>query len=233
MGSAVSQPLPLEVIGVVRDVKNTLGGEPMPPYYTLNQNGTHLFVRTSVEPAGLMDVLRREIEAADPSEIEAADPSEIEAVDPSEIEVTQIRTVEQVVVELGADSRFRALLVALFAVMATGITCLGLFGVLTYAVAQRTRELGIRMTLGAARSDIAGLVLSQGARLAGLGVVVGLVLVFWVTRYLWCLLLGAVPMDPTTLVGVTVLIFSLALVAAYLPARRAMGVDPIMALRHG
>ena len=125
------------------------------------------------------------------------------------------------------------MLVVFFAVVATGITCLGLFGVLAYAVAQRTRELGIRMALGAARSDIAGLVLRQGVRMTGLGVVVGLALVFWLTRYISSLLFGVVPLDPTTLVGVGVLIFALALVASYLPARRAMSVDPIESLREG
>ena len=109
--------------------------------------------------------------------------------------------MEQFFAERSADSRFRALLVVFFAVMATGITCLGLFGVLAYVVALRTRELGIRMTLGAARSDIAGLVLGQGARMTGLGVVVGLGLVFWLTRYISSLLFGVVPLDPTTLVG--------------------------------
>lgn len=209
-------PVPLEVIGVVRDVRNTLAREPMPAYYTLGPHGKNLFVRTSVDPAGLMDVLRRGIEA----------------VDPNEIEVTQIRTVEQIVAERSADSRFRALMVVLFAVMATGIACLGLFGVLTYAVTQRTRELGIRMALGAGNSQIAGLVLSQGARMAGLGIAVGFVLVFGVTRYVSSLLFGVAPLDPMTLVGVAALIFALALVAAYLPARRATRVDPIEALRH-
>ena len=189
----------------------------MPTAYDLNPNGTNLFVRTSVDPAGLAQVLRHEIEAADPNEIK----------------VLQIRTMEQIVAERSADSRFRALLVVLFAILATGITCLGLFGVLTYAVAQRTRELGIRMALGAGNSHIAGLVLSQGARMVGLGVALGFVLVYSVTRYISSLLFGIVPLDPMTLVGVAALVFALALLAAYLPARRAMRTDPIEALRQG
>lgn len=115
--------------------------------------------------------------------------------------------------------------------MATGLTCLGLFGVLSYAVTQRTRELGIRMALGADRTEIARLVIGQAAGMAGLGIAVGFVLVFWVTRYVSSLLFGVVPMDLKTLVGVAALIFGLALVAGYLPARRAMRVDPIDALR--
>ena len=209
-------PVPLEVIGVVADVRNTLRGEPVPTYYQPSAVGGSLFVRTSMEPAVTAEVLRREIEA----------------VDPSEIEVTRFRTVGQLVAERSADSRFRALLVVLFAVVATGITCLGLFGVLTYAVAQRTSEFGLRMALGADRPKIAGLVLNQGARMAGLGVAWGFVLVVWLTRYLSSLLFGVEPLDPTTLIGVSGLIFGLALLAMYLPARRAMRVDPITALRH-
>ncbi len=209
-------PFPFEVIGVVRDVRNTLGGEPLPGYYRLNPHGTDLFVRTSVDPTELAGVLRREIEG----------------VDPGEIEVTRIRTLEQIVAERSADSRFRALMVVFFAVMATGITCLGLFGVLTFAMAQRTRELGIRVTLGAERADIGALVLGQGARVAGLGVALGLALVFWLTRYISSLLFGVAPLDLFTLLGGAALIFGLALLAAYLPARHAMGVDPMEALRH-
>ncbi len=204
-----------EVIGVAQDVQMTLGDEPLPAYYVENPYGENLYVRTSVEPEAMLEVLRREIVA----------------VDPNEIEVTQIRTIDQMVTEQSADSRFRAMLVVLFAVLATGITCLGLFGVLAYAVTQRTRELGIRMALGAGNSQIAGLVLGQGARMVGLGVALGFVLVFWVTRYVSSLLFGVAPLDPLTLAGVAALIFAVALLAAYLPARRAMRVDPIEALR--
>jgi hypothetical protein len=206
---------PWQVIGVVADVRSTLEREPKPTWYTPNPAGKVLLVRTSLDPASLGQVLRQEIEA----------------VDPSEIEVLEIRTTEQIVAELGADSRFRAQLVILFAVLATGITCLGLFGVLTYAVAQRTHELGIRMALGAGNAQIAGLVLSQGARMVGLGVALGFALVVWLTRYISSLLFGVAPLDPMTLAGVAALIFALALVATYLPARRAMGVDPIAAMR--
>ena len=94
-------------------------------YWGPNPGGVDLFVRTSVDPAGLAQVLRHEIEA----------------VDPNEIKVLQIRTMEQIVAERGADSRFRALMVILFAVLATGITCLGLFGVLTYALRRTARRL--------------------------------------------------------------------------------------------
>jgi len=206
---------PWQVIGVVADTRSTLEREPRPLWYTAHPGGNVLLVRTSLDPASLGQVLRHEIEA----------------VDPNEIEVLEIRTMEQIVAERSADSRFRALLVVFFAVMATGITVLGLFGVLTYAVAQRTHELGIRMALGAGNSQIAGLVLSQGARMVGLGVALGFALVVWLTRYISSLLFGVAPLDPMTLAGVAALIFALALVATYLPARRAMGVDPIAAMR--
>jgi len=206
----------LEVVGVVADLRQTLEREPIPSFYGPTRAGPILHVSTSVDPAGLVDVLRREIEA----------------VDPNEIKVREIRTGEQIIAEQSADSRFRAQLIVFFAVMATGITCLGLFGVLTYAMAQRTRELGIRVALGAARSDIAGLVLGQGARMAGLGIALGLVLASLLARYVSSLLFGIAPLDPATLMGVSGLIFALALLAAYLPARRAMSVDPVETLQH-
>jgi hypothetical protein len=212
-------PQPREVIGVVADASMALGQQGTPsiyvPFFPLSSN---LFIRTAaVDPAGSLAVLRREIDA----------------IDPNEFQVERIVTMEQFFAEGSEDSRFRAMLVVFFAVVATGITCLGLFGVLAYVVALRTRELGIRMTLGAARSDIAGLVLRQGVRMTGLGVVLGLVLVFFSTRYISSLLFGVAPLDLTTLVGVAALIFALALVASYLPARRAMSVDPIESLREG
>ncbi len=210
-------PWPHEVIGVVADFRDRLEHDPTPEVYVRNAGGGTFFVRAAVDPAGLAQVLRREIEDEGMGDIE----------------VLEIRTVEQIIAERSADSRFRALLIVFFAAMATGITCLGLFGVLTYAVAQRTRELGIRVALGAGNSHIAGLVLSQGARMVGLGVALGLVLVFWLTRYISNLLFGVVPLDPMTLAGGAALIFALALFAAYLPARRAMRVDPIEALRQG
>jgi len=210
-------PSPLKVVGVVTDVRGRLEGESGPTYYTLNVEwGTRLFVRTSVEPSGMAEVLRREIEAVD-----------------SEITVLRVRTIDEIVSELSADSRFRALMVVSYAVMATLITCFGLFGVLTFAMAQRTREIGVRVTLGAAPRDIARLVLGQGARLAGVGIGVGLLLVVWMTRFVSSLLYGVVALDPLTLAAATALIFGLALFAAYLPARIAMRVHPIEALRQG
>jgi putative ABC transport system permease protein len=123
-------------------------------------------------------------------------------------------------------------IVALFALTALLLAGLGIYGVISYIVSERTHEMGIRLVLGAKRSDVLRLVLGQGARLALIGVVVGLVAAAGLTRLMRTMLFGVSAVDPLTFAAVTILFCVVALAACYIPARRAMRVDPIVALRH-
>jgi len=131
-----------------------------------------------------------------------------------------------------ADRRFLLLLVGLFAAAALVLAAVGLYGVVAFFVTHRTQEIGIRMAIGAQRSDVLCLVLGEGARLAAFGVVIGIVVSFAFTRLLSSLLFGISATDPFTFAGVAVLLSLVALAAAYIPARRAMRVDPVTALRY-
>jgi predicted permease len=131
-----------------------------------------------------------------------------------------------------ADRRFLLLLVGLFAAAALALAAVGIYGVVAFSVARRTQEIGIRMAIGARRSDVLRLVLSEGARMAALGVVIGIGASLAITRLISTLLFGISAIDAFTFVGVAVFLSLVALAASYVPARRAMRVDPMTALRH-
>jgi ABC-type antimicrobial peptide transport system permease subunit len=128
-------------------------------------------------------------------------------------------------------SRAAALVTSIFCLLGLGLASLGLYGILAYTVGQRTREIGIRMALGAGRGSVRGMVLRDGARLAGLGLTVGFLIALAVTRMLRGLLHGLSPTDPVTFGGIAIILIAVALTASYLPARRATRTDPIEALR--
>jgi putative ABC transport system permease protein len=130
-----------------------------------------------------------------------------------------------------AVPRFHATLLGAFAALAMLLAAVGIYGLLAYTVAQRTREIGVRMALGASRRGILALVIGQGAVLAGIGVAAGLAGAFASTRYLSSLLFGITPLDPATFVAVALVFAAVALFASYVPARRATRVDPLVALR--
>ena len=119
-----------------------------------------------------------------------------------------------------------------FAMIALVLAAVGVYGVISYAVSQRTQEIGVRVALGAQRSDVVRLIVTQGARLGGIGVAIGLVGALLVTRFLRTLLFGVSPFDVPSFVGVSLLLTGIALVASYVPARRAAKVDPVEALRY-
>ncbi len=212
------------VVGVVADVRQmgmdtAVKAEMYLPY---RQMTTHSFfaprdlvVRTSVDPMSVVTAARREIHAVDPDQ-----------------PVSNIRTMEGVLDEEIGQRRLGMTLVAIFAGLALLLATLGIYGVLSYFVVQHTQEIGVRQALGAQRRDILGLVMRKGMVLASIGVAIGLAAAFALTRLMSSLLYEISAVDPVTFVAVAAMLMLIALLACYLPARRAMKVDPIVALRY-
>jgi putative ABC transport system permease protein len=140
--------------------------------------------------------------------------------------------MNDIVSESVAPRRFSMMLLTVFAVVALLLASIGIYGMLSYAVAQRTREIGLRMTLGAQRIDVLRMVIGQGMKLAVVGVVLGLVASFALTRTMKTLLFGVSTTEPLIFVGIAVLLAIVALLACWIPARRATKVDPLVALRY-
>ena len=150
----------------------------------------------------------------------------------SKLPVFNVRTMQQVIVDSSTDTRFEAQLLGIFAGLALLLAAVGIYGVMSYLVAQRTQELGIRMALGAQPLDVLRLVLERGVVLTIAGLAIGLVAAFAITRLLSKLLFGVSATDPLTFLGVAVLLGAVALAACYIPARRATRIDPLVALRY-
>jgi predicted permease len=146
--------------------------------------------------------------------------------------ISEVVTMDGVVAEANAQPRFEMLLLAVFAAVALTLAAVGIYGVMSYSVTRRTHEIGVRMSLGASRWQVLLLVLRQGLTLAGIGLGIGLIGALLLSRLMAGLLFGVHPTDPITYIGVGGLLLVVALVAAYIPARRAMRVDPIVALRY-
>jgi putative ABC transport system permease protein len=169
--------------------------------------------------------------SGDPLPVAAAVRQVVWSVDKDQ-PVSNIRTMEQVVVGAVSRERFQMLLLALFATLALVLACVGLYGVISYAVVQRTHEIGVRMALGARPGDVLRLVIQQGMVLTLFGLVVGVAIAFAVTRVMAEMLFGVTATDPLTFVGVPILLGVIAFLACYIPARRATKVDPLVALRY-
>ncbi|MCY1018793.1 ABC transporter permease [Pyxidicoccus sp. MSG2] len=207
------------VVGVVEDqALDGLGAPAVPelfvPYEQARGTGMTLLVRTDGEPLALASAVRAELRALDAS-----------------LAVSSVRTLSSVVDGTVAPLRFYLLLVGLFAGVALLLAAVGLYGVVAYAVLQRTRELGIRMALGARERQVTGLVLGRYLGLTAAGLVVGLGLAAGASRALTHLLSGVRPVDPMTYAGVVLVLGAVAFLAALLPARRAARVPPAIALR--
>jgi putative ABC transport system permease protein len=212
-----SGPL-LTVAGVVGDVRHSgLNYEPNSemflPHTQAPQVSMAVMVRTSNDPLPLAAAVRDQIKELD-KDLPAP-----------------ITTMDQLFSDSVAAQRFNALLLSIFGALALGLAIVGIFGVINYSVAQRTHELGVRIALGAQRRDIFRLVIGQGLVLALLGVGIGLAGAFALTGLISDLLYDVTPTDPGTFVVVSLLLTAVALLACYLPARRATQVDPIEALR--
>lgn len=207
----------LEIIGAVKTGKyRTLGEEPIALVYLprLPSRRT-LVVHTSGDPTALLDTIRREIQTVDPN-----------------IAATDLETMQQYMTLPLFPARTTGLLLGASGILALLLTCIGLFGVVSYIVSQRTHEIGVRMALGARRADVLKLVFGHGFAVTSIGLAVGLAAAFGLTRFLSSLLYGIRPNDPLTLLGVSLGLALVALLAGYLPARRAMRVDPMVALRY-
>jgi putative ABC transport system permease protein len=210
--------LSYEVIGIVGDVRHRgLDIELRQTMYfpSLRLGYSNLVLRTTTDPASLAAAVRKEVAAIDPNQ-----------------PVANIKTMEQWLAESVAQPRFRTLLLGLFSAVALLLAVVGIYGVMAYAVAQRTHEIGIRLALGAQSGAVLRLVLGQGMKLAGSGVALGLLAALLLTRLLKNLLFKVSTTDPLTFAGVALLLLAVALLACYWPARKAMKVDPLGALRH-
>jgi len=146
--------------------------------------------------------------------------------------LAKVATLMTLVDDSMSQPRFSMLLLACFGLLALLLASIGMYGVISYSVMQRTREIGIRMALGAERRSVFGMVLGEGARLAGLGIAIGLLAALAVTRLMASFLYGVQPTDPLTFLAVSLLMVGITLLACYLPARRATRVDPTVALRY-
>ena len=173
-------------------------------------------------------VLRTDVR--DASLLTQAARAEVKAFDPAQI-IWRVQTLEQLLGTSVAPRRFNMLLLAIFASVALILAAIGLYGVMSYSVSWQTHEIGIRMALGANRADVLRLVVQQGMKITVLGLALGLVGAFFVSRVLIGMLYGISPTDPLTFTGVSIVLLVVALVACLLPARRATRVDPIVALR--
>jgi putative ABC transport system permease protein len=218
IGASQKGPL-TEIVGVVRDVSlHQLNEETQPEaYYSQAQGPSRtmsLVARTATDPLALAAAVRREAQALD-----------------NAAPVFGVSTAEQTLGQTVAQPRFNLILLGLFAVVALSLAAVGIYGVLANAVRQRTHEMGVRLALGARPGAVFRLVIRQGMRLAGVGIGIGLGGAFALTRYLESLLYEVKPADPLTFGGVVLLILVVALLACWIPARRATKVDPIVALR--
>jgi putative ABC transport system permease protein len=215
-----SEPTWLQIIGVVGDVKYNGVTEDVQPliYQSLDQRptgGGFLLVKSEVnDPLSLVGSIRNEIKKLDP-----------------DLPVTNVATMEQRLSNAVSQPRFRTTLIGLFAIVALILACVGIYGVISYSVAQRTQEIFIRMALGARGVDVLRMVVRQAMLIAGAGVVLGLLISFALTNLMVKLLFGVAPRDPLTFIATAVLLVGTAILASYIPARRASRVDPLVVLR--
>jgi putative ABC transport system permease protein len=211
---------PDEIVGIVRDFKyESLQTEAEPEIYTPIKEGpgwktTALVVRTRIQPENLTTDVQRAIRQVERNAL-----------------IERVETMKDLLSDATARPRFILLLLSAFALVALLLTGVGVYGVLAYTVAQNTHEIGIRMALGADKGEVLKLVLGQGMKLALLGTIIGLGGAFALTRLLKTLLFGVSPTDPLTLALIAVLLMLVALLACWIPARRAAKVDPIITLR--
>ena len=209
----------MTVIGVAGDVLNRrLTEAPQPIMYRSLEQSSELsmalLIRTRGDTPGLGEAVAREVRAVDPG-----------------LPVYSVRTMDDLIEAGVAQRQFLMRLLVAFGALATALALLGIYGVTAYSVSQRTREIGIRMAIGARQSDVSRMVMRRGMTLTAGGVLVGLLAALVLTQMVESQLFGVQPSDPLTIVSVLVLMVAVAAVAAYFPARRAARIDPVTALR--
>jgi putative ABC transport system permease protein len=209
----------MEVVGVIKDVKHELTIQVQPEFYLPHAQDVWrsmvVVARTTVDPASLAGSFRENVWAIDKDQ-----------------PVADVRTMTEVrSISVGLQ-QFNSMMIGIFAMVALLLASIGIYGVMAFAVTQRTREIGIRMALGARRTDVLRLVVMHGMKLALVGLVIGLVASWALTRFISGLLYGVEPTDPLTFSAVSGCLLAAALLACYLPARRATKVDPLEALRY-
>ena len=216
------EKIPMEIVGIVADVKS--GGlssatvaEMDQPFQQSPSSTMTIVVRSQGDPAALLSSTRRKIAELDP-----------------DLPIAAVANMREVIAASGrvSQSRLTAQFTGTFAILALLLTAIGIYGVVTYSVAQRTKEMGLRMALGANRGDVLRLVISQGMRAVLGGIAVGFVVAFALTRLIRTLLFGTSATDPLTFAAVFFLLVAVAVLACYVPARRAASLDPLVALRY-
>ncbi|MGH9450237.1 MAG: ABC transporter permease, partial [Terriglobia bacterium] len=212
-----SSPPVWQIVGVVGDAKYDDLQRAISPtvYAPVTGGGTHFELRTAGNPTALIPSVRRAASRVD-----------------SHIPLSDIHTQSQEIDLLLVSQRSMAHLASLFGALAALLACVGLYGLLSYEVTRRTREVGIRMALGAQKDDVLRLVMGQGMILALIGVGIGIAGALGLTRFLSSLLYGVKPTDPLTFIAVSLILIAVALLACYIPARRATKIDPMVALRY-
>jgi len=211
---------PWEIVGVVGAVRDTgIDQQPRPtiyfPYLQTGDQTMSLVVRTDSQPGAILPSIKNVIRAVDKDQ-----------------PVFNIKTMDEIISGVVSAQRLAFILLATFALLALTLAAVGIYGVTSYSVSQRTHEIGILMALGARESDVLRLVLGQGLTLGLSGVGLGAAAALALTRFLASMLYGIRPTDPVTFVGVSALLATVAIVASYIPARRASKVDPMEALRY-
>jgi predicted permease len=210
----------LTIVGVVGDIRSDSFDAAGAPHIYLSEPqspayNSVVYLRTAADPAVLSEAIRREVQAVDQS-----------------IPVFGIQTMDDVVTKNLSARRFALEVLAIFAMVAFLLACVGIYGVVAYTFSQRTSEIGLRMALGAQRSDILRIVLGEGALIVIVGVSIGLIGSLILTRFLQTMLFDIKPTDPITFGALTILLAGVALLASFIPARKASRIDPLAALRH-
>jgi predicted permease len=219
-GSPGQAPKWAEIVGIVGDAKHKDLGEPAPPEYYVSTLqfppvATFLVVRVAGDPANTVTAIRHAVTQVD-----------------STLPLSNFVSMSDRISESVAEPRFRTLLLGIFAGLALILAAAGIYGVVSYSVAQRTREIGIRIAMGAGRRDVLSLVLGHSLKLTLIGIAIGLAASWGLTKLLASALYNVTPHDFFTLASVSILLSAVAILASYIPARRAMRVDPLVALRY-